>query len=85
MINVYVYRNRKAGSFTLPEYKFEEPQDIQKAVERFCILNTKDAIEKQHFDEMELYHLGTYNDDHGIFTLFDEPVLIADFARFARP
>lgn len=79
MINVYCYRNRKTGSFTLPEYKFEEPEDMRKAVERFCILNPKDAIEKQHFDEMELYHLGTYNDDHGIFHLEEMPTLIADF------
>lgn len=52
---------------------------MERAVRRYCILNTKDAVEKQHFDEMELYHLGTYDDEHGIFNLLEIPVCIADF------
>lgn len=78
MHNIYSFRERLTGSFTLPEYRFESPDDYVKGINRFIIVNPADAFNK-HYNELELYHLGTFDDETAKFDLFDQPVMVDDF------
>lgn len=78
MHNVYVFRNRLTGSFTLPECRYEQPEDYDKGLSRFIIVNPEKAFQ-QHYDELELYHLGKYDDESAKIILFDEPVMVNNY------
>lgn len=78
MHNIYSFRERMTGSFTIPEFRFESPDDYAKGLNRFIIVNTADAFNK-HYNELELYHLGTFDDETATFELFPAPVMVADF------
>lgn len=78
MHNVYCFRERLTGTYTMPEYRFEQPEDLAKGYERFCIINPAKAYE-QHFNELELYYLGTFDDEKARFQLLEEPMFVQDF------
>lgn len=78
MKNVYVFRNRLTGSFTDPEFRFESPEDYDKGLQRFIIIKPQEAVER-HYDELELYHIGKYDDENGLIQQLDEPEFVNNY------
>lgn len=72
---VYAFKNRLVGSFTDPSFDSVEPKDKARYANNFCILKTEDAL-KQGLNEMDLYLLGKYDDEHGKFLLLEEAELL---------
>ena len=81
MKNVYVLRNRKINAYLDPFLKVEDSKQVSVDLSRFCILEKDEAI-KSHFNECELYQLGTYDDEKGVILLFDEKEFIVDLEQY---
>ena len=81
MKNVYVFRNRKISAYLDPFFKVEEKDVVARDLQRFCILEKAEAI-KNHFEETELYLMGTYDDENGQLDLLDQKEFICDLGTF---
>lgn len=82
-MNVYVLRNRLISAYNPPVFAVEDKESFKTNLSRFCVLE-KDTAKKNHYDESELYFLGTYNDTEGSFELLDKPEFIIDLGQFFK-
>jgi len=81
MKNVYVLRNRLISAYLDPFIKVEDQKQVSIDLQRYCILNKEEAI-RNHFNESELYFIGTYNDETGVFDLLAEKEFICDLGQY---
>lgn len=78
-MNVYALKNTKAGFWNPPTFS-DAPRDaIAKNLFRYCRMNQAEA-RKAHYDECELYIIGTFDDERGNLTLFDEKSFLIDLS-----
>lgn len=77
MIYVYVKRDRVTGSWTVPACSDADKEETTKAHARFCMAQPAKATE-QRLQDMELYCLGTYDDQKAKFDLYDQPEMLLD-------
>lgn len=75
MKNIYAFKNRLVGSFLDPNFDFIPKKDKARYAYNFCMLKPEEAL-KQGLNELDLYYLGTYDDEHGIFDLCEPELLI---------
>lgn len=78
MKNVYTFRNRKINAYGDPFVAVEDKEQQAKNVSRFCLLE-RDQAKKAHYDESELYFIGTWNDEKGKLEQLDEPEFVCSF------
>lgn len=77
MKNVYCTRDRLMGTYSVPIFAPDMPQDFVRGNVSFILHNPKKAYE-QHLDAMEIVHLGTYDETTAKFSLLDSPVVLQD-------
>lgn len=78
-ITVYAYRDRKAGAFGTPSFSPLLPSDQKEAIVRAVLKGSiKDSA------DLELYHLGSFDDKTGEFELVERPVLILDLGSILK-
>lgn len=77
---VYAFKNRLIGSYLDPQFDFQQPKDKARYANNYCILQPEDAL-KNHMNEMDLYLLGTYDDEIGKFELLAEPELLCQLDK----
>lgn len=63
--NVFGLRNRKIGAYGDPIVSVASKEQMAKELTRYCSLEPVEA-KKTHYDESELYLIGTYDDELGI-------------------
>lgn len=74
MKNIFAFKNRLVGSFMDPTFDFMPKEDKVRYANNFCILKPEEAL-KQGLNELDLYFLGTYDDEHGVFDLVEPELL----------
>lgn len=78
-ITVYAYRDRKAGAFGNPSFSPLLPSDQKEVIIRAVVKGqVKDS------QDLELYHLGSFDDKTGEFELADRPVLVLDLGSVIK-
>ena len=75
ILNVLVFKNEKIGAFTAPHFIDIEPQKAAVQLARSMKLDLEKATPYQN---LTMWSLGTFDDEKGVFTLEDEPVLLLD-------
>lgn len=81
MKNVYVLRNKAISAYLDPFVDERTKDQVGKSLARFCILE-KEQAKKSHYDECELYVLGTYDDETGVITIAPEKEFVLAFDQF---
>lgn len=69
---VYSYYNKKAGVYQDPFLQPVTKDLFPKMVQRSVLLNPGEAA-KQHLYECDLYYLGTFDEETGIYALLEKP------------
>ena len=78
-LTVYAYRDRKAGAFGTPSFSPLLPSDQKEVIIRAVV---KGQIKDSQ--DLELYHLGSFDDRTGGFELMDRPVLVLDLGSVIK-
>lgn len=76
ILDVLCYRNKKMKCFANPIYTQEKLENMELNVTRAIIAGGPAAKEKMK--GLALYHLGTFDDEKGVFDLMKEPELMFD-------
>lgn len=72
-----MFKNLKIHAFTQPSFIDEEPEVAAQGLERAIIMNFDGKSELvQPYQNLEMYYIGTFNDETGVFTSLEEPVLL---------
>lgn len=66
IVKVYAYRDIQIGAFNKPFYDTNEPEVVKTQVARTVSLSSVEDIEKAHLRDLELYYLGTFDDESGL-------------------
>lgn len=67
ILQIYCYRDIQVGAFTgKPLYALEEPKIEQVVISRTVALMKKEDVVKARVMDLELYHLGTFDDETGV-------------------
>ena len=78
---VYVLRNRKISAYNDPFIDVQDKASVVKGIQRYCILE-KDSAKKNHYDESELYLMGTYDDEKGEYDLLPQKEFLVDLGQY---
>lgn len=65
ILNVLIFRNKKIGCFTQPQFSDVEPEKAAVQLARSLKLTEDDAIAKKYQD-LELFDIGTFDDEKGV-------------------
>lgn len=76
--NVFGLRNRKISAYGDPIVTVASKEQMAKDLSRFCVIETAEA-KKSHYDESELYLIGTYDDETGRIIPLEENEYICSF------
>lgn len=77
ILNGYCYYNRKIGAFTAPQFlQFSKEQKIEGDQRAFLLAEEKDKV---LYEEMELHHIGTFDDVSGELKVH-KPEFLCNFA-----
>lgn len=80
-LNILIFKNIKIDAFTTPQFIDIEPEKAAVQLGRSIRLEPKKA---EPYKNLELYHLGTFDDETGIITQLLEPVKILDCAAIYK-
>lgn len=76
--NVFGLRNRKIAAYGDPIITVASKEQMAKDLSRFCLIEPQEA-KKAHYDESELYLIGTYDDELGKIVPLKENEYICSF------
>lgn len=76
-MNVYCYKNKLGDFWYQPQFYAEQPESMKKNISRMILIDA-DKFKANHLDEVDLYYLGTFDDDAGKFDLLDSPKFLVD-------
>ena len=87
IVQIYCYRDVQVGAFTgKPIYALEEPEIEKVVIARTVMQMAKEDIDKAKVRDLELYHLGTFNDETGV--IISRPqflIRLADYIKEVKP
>lgn len=67
ILQIYCYRDIQVGAFTgKPFYTLEKPEIQKVVISRTVALMSKEDIDKARIMDLELYYLGTFDDETGV-------------------
>lgn len=67
-----MFRNRKIGAFTTPQFIDIEPEKAAVQLSRSLQINEKPDIDKTYQD-LVMFYLGSFDDESGELVCLDEP------------
>ena len=73
ILNIIVFKNKKIGAFSNPQFLDIEPVKAAVQLSRSLKLNQG----KKEFMDLDMYFLGTFDDETGVITQV-EPVFLLD-------
>jgi len=76
--NVFGLRNRKISAYGDPIVTIASKEQMAKDLSRFCMVEPQEA-KKAHYDESELFLIGTYDDEQGKIVPLQENEFICSF------
>lgn len=76
--NVFGLRNRKIAAYGDPIITVASKEQMAKDLSRFCLIEPQEA-KKAHYDESELFLIGTYDDETGRILPLKENEYICSF------
>jgi len=79
MLNVYCFKNVRVGFYENPFYSAIPKEGIIVEVTRALMLD-KEKAKQSHREECELYYLGQFDDQRGVFALEDDKEFLIDCA-----
>lgn len=65
ILNVLIFRNKKIGCFTQPQFSDVEPEKAAIQLARSLKINEDEVIAKKYAD-LEMFEIGTFDDEKGI-------------------
>lgn len=66
IVNIYTFRDIQVPVFQKPFYDTNEPLKVQVMTGRRISISSAEEVEKNHLADLELYYLGTYDDETGV-------------------
>lgn len=78
-LNVYAYFDNKVKAFTTPIFDQSSPDDALEGIARSIMAGKANFP----YQDLTLYHLGVYDDKHGIIEGFAQPQLLEHLIAFA--
>lgn len=76
ILDVIAFRNKMMKSYTNPIFTQDKLENLEVNMSRSLILGGKETIAK--YKNLVLYHFGTFDDETGKYTLFDQPEMLFD-------
>lgn len=73
-LHVLIFRNTKIGCFTQPQFSDVEPEKAAIQLGRSLKL-CEDVATLKKYEPLEMYHIGTFDDETGVFDAI-QPVLL---------
>lgn len=70
ILNILIFKNKKIDTFTQPQFTDVEPEKAAIQLSRSLLINEDEAIDKRYQD-LDMYYLGTFDDDSGEIVLDD--------------
>lgn len=76
-MNVYCYKNKIGDFWYQPQFMADAPESMKKTISRMVLIDAE-KFKANHLDEVDLYFLGTFDDDAGKFKLLESPKFLVD-------
>ena len=76
-MNVFCYKNKLGDFWYQPPFMPDAPESMKKTISRMVIMDPV-KFKSNHLDEVDLYFLGTFDDETGKFALLDSPKFLVD-------
>lgn len=76
-MNVFCYKNKLGDFWYQPQFMPDAPESMKKTISRMVIMDPV-KFKSNHLDEVDLYFLGTFDDETGKFSLLDSPKFLVD-------
>lgn len=82
IVNIYAYRDVQVGAFQKPFYDTNEKEVVCITIGRTVAMMSEEDAQKAHVKDLELYSLGTLNDETGVIVSCPEFLLrLADYVK----
>lgn len=82
IVQIYCYRDIQVGAFQKPFYDTNDPKVVAESICRTVGMMKKEDIVKAHVRDLELYHLGCFDDVSGEFQWkHDFLIRLGDYVR----
>lgn len=82
IVNIYAYRDVQVGAFQKPFYDTNEKEVVCITIGRTVAMMSKEDVDKAHVKDLELYSLGTLNDETGV--IISSPEFLLRLAEYIK-
>lgn len=80
ILNVISFKNKVINAFTRPEFLDVEPEKAATQLARSILVADKPEVIKQ-YENLDMYCIGTFDDETGIFEQLKDPVCLLDCSK----